>query len=149
MKPYSAHLHPSKLSSAMQFVWRFLDAHGPAVQGGAAIIQASAAVVTVFVTVWLVRITRGYAQTAQNALTMSREQFELYGTQFDREWSPDVHVQAVKSEGSSAELEVTNLGRTAVVITRLHIKFTDQEKARYVRDIPRPFPLASGTRSRF
>src|SRR5579862_2751056 len=126
-------------------VWSFLDAHGSAVQGIAAIVQAVAAMVTVAVTAWLVVITRGYAQTTRDAMRVGREQFELYRKQFDREWEPAVHIRSV-AEQTTVELEVTNLGRMAVVVTCLHVKFTGEQDETFTHPIPRPFPLASGNR---
>lgn len=100
---------------------------------------------TVGVTVWLVWITRAYTRTTRDVLKTGREQFELYRTQFEREWTPAVHVRAVKDRGT--ELEVTNLGRMAVVMTHLHVTFlTNQSDGKFVHPIPRPFPLASGKR---
>jgi hypothetical protein len=127
-------------------MWTFLNTHGTAVQGVAAVVQALAAIVTVGVTVWLVCITKAYVRTTQDALKIGREQFELYRAQFEREWKPAVHVRAVKEGGAATELEVTNLGRMAVVMTCLHVKFTGQEDGMFFHPIPRPFPLASGKR---
>jgi hypothetical protein len=126
-------------------LWHFLETHGVAVQGIAAMVQAAAAAVTVFVTGWLVSITRRYAQTTQDVLKVGRDQLELYREQFEREWKPNLHVRVIKEDGG-AELEVTNLGRMTVVVTRLYVNFAGRTDGKFDHSIPRPFPLAAGAR---
>jgi hypothetical protein len=118
-----------------------LDAHGTAVQGIAAIVQALAAVIAVVITTWLVFLTRSYTSTIQRALLLGQQQFELYREQFEREWRPSLHLRVVREEG--IELEVTNLSRMAVVVTRLHIRLLAHPNETFSYPIPRPFPLGS------
>jgi hypothetical protein len=108
-----------------------LDLYAPA-------IQALAALLTFAVTAFLARVTYLYMKATAAALKLSRDQFE-------REWHPDVHVRAA-AEASSVFLEVTNLGRMAIVVTVLHVRFPDVGPQDLVTPISRPFPLASGAR---
>jgi hypothetical protein len=117
----------------------FLSEHVTAIQGIAAAVQALAAVVSVVITVALVVITRKYTLLTQAALKLGREQFE-------REWTPNLHIRAVLNSNDLSELEVTNLGRMSVVVTKLLIRFPTASPSVIERLIPRPFPLSTGAR---
>lgn len=92
---------------------------------GAAIIQAVAALVIIYLTRQLARSTNTYA-------TVTR-------TQFDREWQPNLHL-TLFSEGSATRLRIVNLSRNAVVVTHLfiHIEGTTEEWGQFDLNIPLP-----------
>jgi hypothetical protein len=130
--------------------WLLTDGHTLAVHIGlaslcldsvnvAAWVQAASAMAIVVLTGLLAWTTRRYAQATDQAVKLSREQFE-------REWRPSIHVRVVKEDLHSPELEVTNLGRMAVVVVKFYVRFTDTPKLTEEVAIPRPFPLASGHR---
>jgi hypothetical protein len=96
-------------------LWCFLDSHA----GG---IQAAAAVVTFALTLVLVGATLWANHKTKEALRLTREQFE-------REWRPGVHVRVIDQRFTG--LEFVNLGRTAIIVTRLFVKFPDHSPAEF------------------
>lgn len=102
-------------------------------------VQAASAIAIVVLTGLLAWTTSRYAKATDEAVKLSREQFE-------REWRPSVHVRVVREQLGPPELEVTNLGRMAVVVVKFYVRFSDNQQLTEEVTIPRPFPLAGGHR---
>jgi hypothetical protein len=80
----------------------------------AAIVQAGAAVIIVWLTYKLIGVTDRYATSTDKALDLSRQQFE-------REWQPDIRIASVYMDGLTATAVVVNLARPAVLLTGIII----------------------------
>ena len=71
-------------------------------------IPVMATVVTCFFSVILARATLRYVEATDKGLALAREEFE-------REWSPELHIKLERISPSEARIVVTNLGRTSVL----------------------------------
>lgn len=81
----------------------------------AATVQAVSAVVIAVLTAWLVKATKDYVDTTEEALRLSREQYE-------RDWHPDLQIAEVLTYGPGAVvLRVANLAKPAALIKRIRI----------------------------
>jgi hypothetical protein len=125
-------------ATILQQVRNILDLH-------AAAVQAIAAIVTLFLTGLLAYVTWRYTRATDDSLALGRRQLELSREQFEKQWRPDVHLRAI-IDGKDPALEVTNLGRMAIVITSLQLRFTDTSHGVLRKPFPRPFPLSAGNR---
>src|ERR1700732_4790180 len=74
-----------------------------------------ATVVTCFFSVVLARATLRYVEATDKGLALAREEFE-------REWSPELHIKLERISPSEARIVVTNLGRTSVLLHRLQLR---------------------------
>lgn len=72
-------------------------------------IQAVSGLILALLTGVMVYATVHYARLSAASLRLAREQFE-------REWTPHVHVQVLPWEQGRAQLVVTNLGRASVLL---------------------------------
>src|SRR6266700_7460444 len=70
-------------------------------------IPIVATVVTCFFSIVLARATLRYVEATDKGLALAREEFE-------REWSPDLHIEMERVSATEARIIVTNLAKTSV-----------------------------------
>jgi hypothetical protein len=78
-------------------------------------IPVIATVVTTFFSVILARATLRYVESTDKSLALAREEFE-------REWSPDLHIKMERISATEARIIVTNLAKTSVLLQLLQIR---------------------------
>jgi hypothetical protein len=78
-------------------------------------IPVMATVVTCFFSVILARATLRYVEATDKGLALAREEFE-------REWSPELHIKLERVSASEARIVVTNLGRTSVLLQMIQLR---------------------------
>jgi hypothetical protein len=78
-------------------------------------IPVLATVVTTFFSVILARATLRYVEATDKGLALAREEFE-------REWSPDLHIKMERVSASEARIIVTNLAKTSVLLQLLQLR---------------------------
>jgi hypothetical protein len=78
-------------------------------------IPVAATVVTTLLSVVLARATLRYAEAADKSLALAREEFE-------REWSPELHVKLERLSATEANIIVTNLARISVLLQLVQIR---------------------------
>lgn len=80
-----------------------------------AYIPVIATVVTCFFSVILARATLRYVEATDKGLALAREEFE-------REWSPELHIKLEKVSPTEARLVVTNLAKTSVLLQMAQLR---------------------------
>ena len=78
-------------------------------------IPVIATVVTTCFSVILARATLRYVEATDKGLALAREEFE-------REWSPDLHIKMERISATEARLIVTNLAKTSVLLQLLQLR---------------------------
>src|SRR6201997_46643 len=78
-------------------------------------IPVIATIVTTFFSVILARATLRYVEATDKGLQLAREEFE-------REWSPDIHIKMERVSASEAKIVVTNLAKTSVLLQLLQLR---------------------------
>jgi hypothetical protein len=78
-------------------------------------IPVIATVVTTLFSVILARATLRYVEATDKGLALAREEFE-------REWSPDLHIKMERVSSSGARVIVTNLAKTSVLLQLLQLR---------------------------
>ena len=78
-------------------------------------IPVAATVVTTLLSLVLARATLRYVDAADKGLKLAREQF-------DREWSPELHVRLERITTTDAKIIVTNLGKSSVLLQLLQLR---------------------------
>jgi hypothetical protein len=78
-------------------------------------IPVLATVVTCFFSVILARATLRYVEATDKGLALAREEFE-------REWSPELHIKLERISPSEARIVVTNLGRASVLLQMIQLR---------------------------
>jgi hypothetical protein len=74
-----------------------------------------ATVVTCFFSVILARATLRYVEATDKGLALAREEFE-------REWSPDLHVKLERVSAGEAKIIVTNLAKSSVLLQLVQLR---------------------------
>ena len=74
-----------------------------------------ATVVTCFFSVVLARATLRYVEATDKGLALAREEFE-------REWSPELHVKLERISASEARVVVTNLAKISVLLQLVQLR---------------------------
>jgi hypothetical protein len=82
-------------------------------------IPVIATVVTTFLSVVLARATLRYTEATDKGLALAREEFE-------REWSPELHIKLEKASSSEIKLLVTNLARISVLLQMVQVRKISQ-----------------------
>src|SRR5256714_4349209 len=72
-------------------------------------IPVIATVVTTILSVVLARATLRYAKATDKSLALAREEFE-------REWSPELHIKLERISASETKIVVTNLAKISVLL---------------------------------
>jgi hypothetical protein len=78
-------------------------------------VPVIATVVTTFFSVILARATLRYVEATDKGLALAREEFE-------REWTPDLHVKLERVSPTEARIIVTNLAKTSVLLQLLQLR---------------------------
>jgi hypothetical protein len=78
-------------------------------------IPLIATVVTCFFSVILARATLRYVEATDKGLALAREEFE-------REWTPDLHLKLERVSPTEARVVVTNLARSSVLLQLLQLR---------------------------
>jgi len=78
-------------------------------------VPVAATIVTTLLSLVLARATLRYVDAADKGLKLAREQF-------DREWSPELHVRLERVSTTDAKIIVTNLGKTSVLLQLLQLR---------------------------
>lgn len=74
-----------------------------------------ATIVTTFFSVILARATLRYVEATDKGLALAREEFE-------REWTPDLHIKMERVSPTEARIIVTNLAKTSVLLQLLQLR---------------------------
>src|SRR5216683_2602793 len=80
-----------------------------------AYIPVIATVVTCFFSVVLARATLRYVEATDKGLALAREEFE-------REWSPELHIKLERISATEARVIVTNLAKSSVLLQLLQLR---------------------------
>jgi hypothetical protein len=78
-------------------------------------VPVIATVLTCFFSVILARATLRYVEVTDKGLALAREEFE-------REWSPDLHLKLERVSSTEARVIVTNLAKTSVLLQLLQLR---------------------------
>lgn len=78
-------------------------------------IPVIATIVTTFFSIVLARATLRYVEATDKGLALAREEFE-------REWTPDLHIKMERVSASEARVVVTNLAKTSVLLQLLQLR---------------------------
>src|SRR5271163_1699635 len=78
-------------------------------------IPLLATVVTCLFSVILARATLRYVEATDKGLVIAREGFE-------REWSPDLHIKMERISATEAQVIVTNLAKSSVLLQLLQLR---------------------------
>jgi hypothetical protein len=78
-------------------------------------IPIIATIVTCFFSVILARATLRYVEATDKGLALAREEFE-------REWSPDLHIKLERTSSTEARIIVTNLAKSSVLLQLLQLR---------------------------
>jgi hypothetical protein len=78
-------------------------------------IPVIATIVTTLFSVVLARATLRYVEATDKGLALAREEFE-------REWSPDLHIKMERVSATEARIIITNLAKTSVLLQLLQLR---------------------------
>jgi len=78
-------------------------------------VPVIATVVTSFFSVVLARATLRYVEATDKSLSLAREEFE-------REWSPDLHIKLERVSATEVRVVVTNLAKSSVLLQLLQLR---------------------------
>src|SRR5947209_4596124 len=78
-------------------------------------IPVMATIVTTFFSIILARATLRYVEATDKGLALAREEFE-------REWTPDLHIKLERVSATEARVIVTNLAKTSVLLQLLQLR---------------------------
>jgi len=80
-----------------------------------AYIPLLATVTTTILSIILARATLRYAETTDKSLALAREEFE-------RQWSPELHVKLERTSNRQTRIVVTNLARISVLLQMVQLR---------------------------
>lgn len=80
-----------------------------------AYLPLAATIVTTILSLVLARATLRYAETTERSLALAREEFE-------REWSPELHIKLERTSGTEARIVVTNLAKISVLLQMVQFR---------------------------
>jgi hypothetical protein len=80
-----------------------------------AYIPLIATVATTVLSIVLARATLRYAETTDKSLALAREEFE-------RQWSPELHIKLERISSRQTKIVVTNLGRISVLLQMVQLR---------------------------
>ncbi len=99
------HVQPMQLVDSLRIPFSTLVSYIPVI----------ATVVTTFFSVILARATLRYVEATDRHLELAREEFE-------REWNPDLHIKMERISNTEAQIIVTNLAKTSVLLQLLQLR---------------------------
>lgn len=94
---------------------QWLSQHSIPFQLIAAYIPLVATVATTVLSIVLARATLRYAETTDKSLALAREEFE-------RQWSPELHVKLEATSSRQTKIVVTNLARISVLMQMVQLR---------------------------
>jgi hypothetical protein len=94
---------------------QWLSQHSIPFQIIVAYIPLAATVVTTILSIILARATLRYAKTTDKSLALAREEFE-------RQWSPELHLKLERLSNRQTRIVVTNLGRISVLLQVVQLR---------------------------
>ena len=94
---------------------QWLSQHSIPFQVVVAYIPLIATIATTILSIVLARATLRYAETTDKSLALAREEFE-------RQWSPELHVKLEKLSNRQTRVVVTNLGRISVLLQMVQLR---------------------------
>lgn len=80
-----------------------------------AYIPLVATVTTTVLSIILARATLRYAEASDKSLALAREEFE-------RQWSPELHIKLEKTNSRQARIVVTNLAKISVLLQMVQLR---------------------------
>jgi hypothetical protein len=80
-----------------------------------AYIPLVATVTTTMLSIVLARATLRYAEASDKSLALAREEFE-------RQWSPELHIKLDKTNSRQARIVVTNLAKISVLLQMVQLR---------------------------
>ena len=95
-------------------VWQWFNQHG-VLTLLIAYLPLIGTVVTTILSLVLARATLRYAEASDKSLALAREEFE-------REWSPELHLKLEQVSSREARLVVTNLARISVLLQMVQLR---------------------------
>ncbi|HEX3820199.1 MAG TPA: hypothetical protein VHW45_07695 [Candidatus Sulfotelmatobacter sp.] len=78
-------------------------------------IPVIATIVTTLFSIVLARATLRYVEATDKGLALAREEFE-------REWTPDLHIKLERISATEAQVIVTNLAKSSVLLQLLQLR---------------------------
>jgi hypothetical protein len=93
----------------------WLGDHTNAIVGIVNYIPIVATVVTSILSLVLARATLRYVEATDKGLELAHEEFE-------REWSPDLHIKLQRVSANNVDVVVTNLAKTSVLLQLLQLR---------------------------
>jgi hypothetical protein len=94
---------------------QWFNQHSIPFQVVVAYIPLIATIATTILSIVLARATLRYAETTDKSLALAREEFE-------RQWSPELHVKLEKLSNRQTRVVVTNLGRISVLLQMVQLR---------------------------
>lgn len=80
-----------------------------------AYVPLAATITTTILSIVLARATLRYAETTDKSLALAREEFE-------RQWSPELHIKLEMLSSRQTKIVVTNLGRLSVLLQLVQLR---------------------------
>lgn len=78
-------------------------------------IPLVATVATTILSLVLARATLRYAESSDKSLALARDEFE-------RQWSPELHIKLEKASARQAKIVITNLARISVLLQMIQLR---------------------------
>ena len=97
----------------MHMPW--FNEHNTAINAILAYVPLIATIVTTVLSLVLARATLRYAESSDKSLQLAREEFE-------REWSPELHVKLERVNAQQARIVVTNLAKISVLLQIVQLR---------------------------
>ena len=94
---------------------QFFNQHGIPFNLVVAYIPLVATVTTTILSIILARATLRYAEATDKSLALAREEFE-------RQWSPELHIKLQKVGARQATIVVTNLAKISVLLQMMQLR---------------------------
>src|SRR5262249_54365835 len=95
-------------------LWQWLNQHS-ILTLLIAYVPLIATVVTTVLSLVLARATLRYAEASDKSLALAREEFE-------REWSPELHIKLEQVSARNAKIVVTNLAKISVLLQMVQLR---------------------------
>lgn len=95
--------------------WQWFSQHSIPFQLIVAYIPLIATVATTILSIVLARATLRYAETTDKSLALAREEFE-------RQWSPELHIKLERVTSRKTKVVVTNLARISVLLQMVQLR---------------------------
>ncbi|HEY1801988.1 MAG TPA: hypothetical protein VGG46_13750 [Terriglobales bacterium] len=93
----------------------WVNSHGILISSVLGFIPIAATVISCLLSVVLARATLRYAEAADKGLALARDEFE-------REWSPELHLKLERVSATEARIVVTNLAKISVLLQMMQLR---------------------------